>query len=112
MGHSVLEYIFSHTIKKSIWTIWVDDPVFFCLFACLLFFWKCGVRTNRYILGVSRKHTETFRLHCGKADVRTIGYLQHSMADTSNVKVLLTWFSAWKQKYMSRKVYSSNPSIL
>ena len=51
-------------------------------------------------------------IHCGKADVRTIGYLQQNMAGTSNDKILLTWFSAWKQKYMSRKVYSGNPSIL
>ena len=28
--------------------------------------------------------------HCGKADVRTIGYLQHNMAGTSNDKILLT----------------------
>ena len=51
-------------------------------------------------------------IHCGKADVRTIGYLQQNMAGTSNDKIFYTWFSAWKQKYMCRKVYSSNPSIL
>ena len=29
-------------------------------------------------------------IHCGKADVRTIGYLQHNMVSTTNDKILLT----------------------
>ena len=55
---------------------------------------------------------EDCQKHCDKADVHTIWYLPHNMAGTSNDKILLTWFPASKQKYMCRKVYSSNPSIL
>ena len=29
------------------------------------------------------------KIHGGKADVRTIGYLQHNMVGTSNVKIIL-----------------------
>ena len=48
-----------------------------------------SLKDLKFITHISRASQQAHDIHCGKADVRIIGHLQHNMAGTWNDKILL-----------------------
>ena len=69
--------------------------------------WKICYKIYHFILNCKFISVQTYNITV----VKRLN-VQSGTYNTTWRVPLLTWFSAWKQKYMCRKEYSSNPSIL